>query len=170
MTLSATQSAEFVSDSLDKADNCPATDRFLGQNFVYDKRYASQNVQYFLPNHLTLFELAILAHVVHMEYPTYSLLGEDCYFYATLVYQVAKTYFGACPLVNADKTQDNLIYHIDSHLPARYGCWNGLMVKRVNTKFVSHVVAKYKKAHTEFIAQVILCSFKLLSLTTFYTD
>jgi len=33
-TLSAAQSAEFVSVSLDKADNCPATDWFLGQNFI----------------------------------------------------------------------------------------------------------------------------------------
>jgi len=101
-------------------------------------------MQYFLPNHLTLFELAILAHVVHKEFPTYLLLGEDCYFYAALVYQAAKIYFGARPVANPDKTQDDLIYHINKHLPIRYGRWNGLMVKRVNPRAVSNVVAKYK--------------------------
>jgi hypothetical protein len=168
-TLSATQSAECVSDSLDKGDHHPANDRFLGQNFVYDKRFAAQNVQYFLPNRLTLFELALLAHVVHQTHPTYSPLGDQCYLFAALVYQAAKKYFGTSPLLN---NKDEWVYEIDSHLPRDVKCgrWNGLMVNKVNPKDVSDVVHKYKKSYTQFIGEVILCSFELLSITTFYTD
>ena len=102
---------------------------FLEENFIHSPRLCGQNVQYFKPNHLSLFELALLANVVHDLYPTYSLLGRQCYFYANLVYTAAKIHFGVCPCPskNIDETQD-MVYIIDSHwhLSNKFGRWKGL--------------------------------------------
>jgi hypothetical protein len=163
LSLSATQSADMVSDSLHKSYNVPAIDQFLGENFVHRPQFAGQNVRYFKPNGLTLFEFVLLAQVVHEAYPTYSLLGEQCYFYAGLVYDATEKYFGVCPSEKADKSGD-VVYHIDSHLSNKYGRWNGIKVNRTDPEMVLDVIEKYKKAHTQHIAEVILV-FVQISIT-----
>jgi len=65
ISVSTTQASDIVSDE----NNTTACDRLLGESAVYSPEWAGQNVRYFKPNRLTLFELALLANVVHEEYP-----------------------------------------------------------------------------------------------------
>ena len=150
--LTSVESLKVVSDTLTKVENL-AIDRFLGESMVYDKRWHAQNVQYFKPNDLTLFQLAIVADVIHKLFPNYTSLDKHCYFYAGLVYAVAQQIGGIRPLINADETKDD-VYHIDKHLFDKFGRWNGLKVADVDAGIVTSVVKIYKQYHTLHIASV----------------
>jgi hypothetical protein len=159
LTVSASQavgaSSEAISESFDK-DKVPANDRFLGESFATSHQWNGRNVQFFKPNNLNLFELALLAHVVHEQYPTYSMLRNHCYFYASLVYDAAEALGGIRPSQNADITGNDVVYNIDSHLTQRYGRWNGLKVGRMDPKEVSNMVAKFKYILPKQLESVIL--------------
>ena len=95
VTVSSSEAAESVSDavsdSLDK-NKTAADDRFLGEWFITSDQWrgGGENLESFYPEMLTLFELVLIAYVVHKLYPYYTKLGKNCYFFAGLVYAVAK--------------------------------------------------------------------------------
>ena len=148
---------EPMSDS-DEVDNSPALDRILGEKFVYSAKWRGQNVQYFKPNRLTLFELVLLAYVVDMLYPEYSQLGN--HFYASLVYAAVEKHFGVHPSKNADDSEtQEMVYIINSHLSNKFGRWKGdksLMVHRIEPQVVSDVINKYKEVYPQEITKVFL--------------
>ena len=154
-TLSLIQTSDLMSDSLEKSDNTLAIDRFLGQNYLRSTRYHGQIVGYFKPHLLTLFDLVLLAHVVHEMYPTYTLLGQQCFFYARLVYASIQKIFGISPLKSADEN-GCLVYSIDSHLTVtfKYGRWKGILVNLIDEDTVSKVSDAYAVAYSDQVAKV----------------
>ena len=142
-----------IGDSLDKSDDFPVVDRFLGQNYVHSAQWHGQIVRYFKPDHLTLFELVHLAHVVHKMHPTSSFLGEQCYFYVRLVYTALENYFCVTASKSADESKD-LVCNVDSHLSIKYGHWKGPMVNKIDEETVSKVITMYKIAYREQVAKV----------------
>ena len=64
-TLSSPQSADLVSDSLDKPPTTPADDRFLGESYASKPKWQGKNIRYIKPTRLSLYELALLANAVH---------------------------------------------------------------------------------------------------------
>lgn len=154
VSLSATEVSDTVSDCL-KNNNTPASDRFLGEAHIYSKRYQGENVRYFQPQSLSFFELVFLANVVHMEYPYYSRFGTQCFFYAGGVYGVAEKHSGVHPVKNANPTQNNLLYNIDSHVAYKHGRWKGVKVGGVDQGTVSDIHHKFKKLLAKQIAKVI---------------
>ena len=156
-TLASTESMDIVSESLEKSKDTriQALDRFLGQDNLSKRRFHGKVVQYFKPNDLTLFQFSLIAHNAHDLYPTYSSFGDQCYFYAGLVYAAAKEIGGVHPSINADVSQDDdMVYTIDSHLGKEYGRWNGIKVKDVDPSCVRAVVGKYKESQTRYISEV----------------
>lgn len=148
------QSSNLMSDSLDKSENSRvAIDRFLGQNHVFSSRYHGKVIGYLKPKHLTLFELVILSHVVHELYPYYSLLSNQCFFYARLIYATIEHHFGISPSISADEKKD-VVYNIDSHLSIHYGRWKGIKVNAIDEETVSKVINVYKAAYNKQIAKV----------------
>jgi hypothetical protein len=99
---SSVSTSDLISESLNKSDSIPALDRFLGKNnFVSSSRYHGQIVAYFKPHQLTLFDLAVLAQVVHNMHPRYTILGEQCYFMPAL--SILQEIFGISPSQSADE-------------------------------------------------------------------
>lgn len=146
ITLSATQIANIISDSVDKGPHINAKDRFLGGKHLTLPRWGcSQNVQFFRPNRLSLFEFAVLANVVHEMHPDYTYLGTQCYFYAELVYAAAKDHFGV------RHSEENLD---DAHLRSKFGRYKGAKVNVVTRDEIDKTVVMYKKALADEQAQV----------------
>jgi hypothetical protein len=151
--LMSVESAKVVSKSLDNKEETLAIDRFLGETKVFDRRWHGQIVQYFKPNDLTLFQLAAIANMVNILFPNYSKLDNHCYFYAALVYAVARDIGKIRPSVNADEGGD-LLYNIDSHLFDKFGRWKGLKVASVDPELVAQIVKLYKKSEADLIFSV----------------
>lgn len=61
-----------------------ACHRFLGKRMVDYTR--GQNVRRFRPTNLNLFQLALLAYVVHKEYPLYSPFKNQPYWYSNIIF------------------------------------------------------------------------------------
>jgi hypothetical protein len=140
---------------IDKSDDTPAVDRFLGQNYLRSPHYHGQIVAYFKPDKLTIFEVILLAHVVHEMHPTYTLLGEQCYFYTRIIYAATQQIFGVSPSKSANENED-LVYFIDSHLttPVKYGRWKGILINIVDEDAVSKVKDAYAVTYSDQIAKV----------------
>ena len=144
-TLASARSADLLSDSL-TTSNIEVEDRFLGQNYLELKKYHGQIVQYFKPEHLTLFELAVLAHTLHELNPIYQILYSQCYFYPGLIFAAAKDYTGVLTSESVDKDQKGLVSICGSHLSDRYGHYNDLKVTSIKSNFqvVQSLVNRFK--------------------------
>jgi hypothetical protein len=153
MTLLSAQTADFMSD---ESPRKPAIDRFLGEDHVYMSWWQGENVRYFKPNRLTLFEIALLANVVHKLHPEYSCLQDHSYHYVDLVYSAIEKHFGVCCSEDASD-QDGILVKVDgSRLSNKYGRWRGVMVNRTKEEDVDLVISTYKDAYTEAVHTVIL--------------
>lgn len=154
-TLSLIHTSDLMSDSLETSEPFLAVDRFLGQNHFTFSRFHGQIMGYFKPRQLTLLNLVVLAHVVHALHPTYTLLREQCFFYARLVYVAIGDIFGICPSQSADENQ-GVVLHIDSHLTMtpRIGRWKGLLVNVVDGDTVSKVKDAYVSTYREQVEKV----------------
>ena len=84
------------------------------------KEYLGQVLQYFKPRNLFLFQLAVIAQVVHKSYPNYAILNAQCYYYAALVYAVAEKLGGIEALEGMDDNAE-LVNISGSYLSNRYG-------------------------------------------------
>jgi hypothetical protein len=149
-TLSLTETADLISDSLDLSDNSEAFDRFLGQNHVNLARWQGETVGCLKPNNLTLFELVLLAHVAHNLFPNYARLKQQCYFYAGLIFSAVE--YRWCKLQHADETDS-----VGSPCqPYKSGRWKGFKVKRVDKTEVLAAISKYDIVHSQTIDKVFL--------------
>ena len=119
LSVSAIQSVNLVLDSMKKSGYQVAMDQFVGNIFV--KEYLGQMLQYFKPRNLSLFQLAVIAQVVHTSYPNYAILNTQCYYYATLVYAVAKKIGGIKASEGMDKENIDLVSISGSYLSNHYG-------------------------------------------------
>lgn len=150
-SLRSLQSADQISESLDKGKDYPAKDQFLGEYFTSLKRFHGQYVRYFKPNNLSLFELALLANTIHDTFPRYSILEHQCYFFAGLICASVEHYFGIQPSKSFNDSEN---YIIDSHLPNNHGRWKGVKVHTVNPEHVVQAIRNFKKEHTTVISKV----------------
>jgi hypothetical protein len=156
-TLSLIYSSDLMSDSLETSAPFLAVDRFLGQNHFSFSQFHGQIMGYFKPRQLSLLNLVVLAQVVHAQHPTYTLLREQCFFYARLVYVAIGDIFGISPSQSADENQD-VVLDIDSHLTMtpRIGRWKGLLVNVVDADTVSKIKDPYTSAYREQVQKVFL--------------
>lgn len=166
-TMSSTQSFDVLSESLklklDDLHTSPAVDHFLGENYVFSPNWQGRNIRHFKPKKkLSLLELAVLVDVVHQAFPNYTLLKEQCYFFAGLVYSALQYQFGISSSSSSKLNEDeDLVYIDDSRLSNRFGCWKGELVSNVEPQEVMDIVEKFGKAYTSEIAKVSLKYFRL---------
>jgi hypothetical protein len=113
---------------------------------------------------MTLFDLALLADVVHLLHLTYALLRDQCYFYADIIYTAIKQHFGVCYSEDYNENQNNLIFVDGSCLSNKYGCYKGVMINRSNPLAID----LYKATHAKEMHAVILCPFKSKINVTYY--
>lgn len=144
-TLSLTETASLMSDSLDISDNSVAFDRFLGENHVNQQRWQAETIRNIKPKNFTLFQLAVLSHAAHELHPTYSLLKEQCFFYAGIIFAAVHMNWGA----DASKMEGS-----DLHASSNFGRWKGYKVQRVDSGDVSTLISKYEEVHSQKVAKV----------------
>jgi hypothetical protein len=162
LTVVSTQVADVLSRSTELSDKftaCDANDQFLGQKFVFDSKWHGENVRHFKPkNRLSLYEVALLANLVHKEFPKYNLLTVQCFFYADLVYRALEHRFGSQSgsSENVKENQDDLKVHIDnSVLSDKFGRYKGALLSKMAPKVVEDIVEKFTAAYAVEIVQVI---------------
>ena len=140
-TLSLTETASLVSDTLDISEDFPAYDRFLGEINIYAPRWDGETIRTIQPKNLTLFQLVVLSQITHMLYPTYSLLKHQCYFYAGIIFAAVEKNWEI-----ADQTKGV----VDS------GRYKGFKIKRINRDEVSNLISEYNNFHSQKVDKVIL--------------
>jgi hypothetical protein len=143
-------------DSLDKSPTTPANDLFLGQNFVSMAWWQGENMRYLKPDRMTLYDLALLANVVHLLHPKYVLLRGQSYSYADLIYTAIKQHFGVHCSEDCKENQNNLVYVDGSCLSNKYGRYKGVMINRTDPEDVSLAINSYKEAYAKEMHSVIL--------------
>jgi len=90
--LSQMSSLQSQKPSQKPSKDASADDRWLaGSNAdapEYTDSYPAKRI--FRPRHLNVFHMALLANVVHSQYPLYSLFKRNCYWFALLIFLAAK--------------------------------------------------------------------------------
>lgn len=147
-------------------------DQFVCGNILV-KEYLGQILQYFKPRNLSLFQLAVIAQVVHMSYPNYAILNTQCYYYAALVYAVAEKIGGIKASKDMDKENIDLVSISGSYLSNHYGQWKGLKVTRVepDSVVVHRVLERFKKEFNNELAQVFFHNdFSIYYFLLYFSD
>jgi hypothetical protein len=139
ISISFAQTVDLISESFDK--DAVAKDQFLGEHFV---DYSAENMRFFKPKKtLTLFDFALLAKTVHSMYPTYTLLGEQCFFYSGIIYFAALSYSGSVD--SSPGPNHNGFVQIDSsRLSNRYGSYKGVHVGDIDQRQIQTVLDKFR--------------------------
>ena len=110
-----------------------ADDRFLGSGTFINSLTINNRmgvlIDQMAPKNLSLFELGILADVVHNEAPTYTLYGEQCYWYTSVILDVLRLFYEDTLKPAPDATSDEAVPIISSdYLPQLAGRWKHLLI------------------------------------------
>jgi hypothetical protein len=164
-TIASTQSADLLSESirvkLDELHDSPAVDQFMGEKFVFSANWHGQNIRHLKPKkRLSLFQLVILADVVHMEFPKYKLLREQCFFFAALIYSTIEYHFGvnssSSTILSVVEDPNHDLVHIEnSRLSNRFGRYKGALLTEIQPQEVVDMATKYEKMFDLEIAKVM---------------
>lgn len=104
------------------------------------------------PIGLSLFELGILADVIHKHQPDYNLFRNQCYWFTSVIVAVVEVLHGN----SLDVPSGPHMY-----LPDLSGRWNGILVSNVEGKELSKIAGEYIKRRTE--------EFNNVGFTIFYS-
>ena len=155
ISVASVESVDGVLDSLKISGNHLADDHFIGGD-IFTTRFMGHVVQHFQPKALRLYDLAIIADVVHDANPNYVVLNTQCYFYASLVFAVAERFSQGTHLECADENRTDLVEIRGSYLSNKYGRWKGMKVTRVDPYSIvvnTMLTRVYEKKATQ-LAQV----------------
>jgi hypothetical protein len=148
-----------------------AYDRFLGGDKVDKPEYKNGTaLESFEPKHLNLFHLALLADVVHDDYPLYALFLRQCYWFANTIYYAAQMIDrDLSPPSDLTQAQDppqavndaTDLFYLPFHLyePTKAGCWKGIRISGCKAVVLSHIVRKFHARLNEYTAMVFFLSF-----------
>jgi hypothetical protein len=157
LSLSAARMARTLSNSKDKGGTkMHGYDRLMGENSLLNTGYAfGQNGRQITPIDLTLFNLIILAQVVHDYAPEYTFLDRNCYWFCSMI-------FDACiELFKIENLNDESNVKFGPHDTTVSGRLMGVKVSHTDIGELSDVVREYRNAHSEAYAQVKLIFSKL---------
>lgn len=173
-----------ASDSLNEPTppkDARANDRWLGGARAKKQEYrTAREVRTFRPKNLTLFHLALLAHVVHSEFPLYSLFRNQCYWFSNIIYDAAKILDEkispglesldlpqAAVSTETSTLMDEFFMPFYLYMPNAAGRWLGFKISEVEEVVRSRVVRKFHEQLQKHMAKVFLHSF-CQCITTVY--
>ena len=153
-----------VSDSLNKPippKDARANDRFVGSDLAFTERI---DLTSFRPRFLTLFHVALLSDVVHMECPLYALFRDQCYWYASNVYYAAQIidrdlafehHFRNRDLPDFDEDKmDNFFMPLHLYHSEHAGCWKGIRISGSKRVVLSSIIDKFYERLDYHLAEV----------------
>jgi hypothetical protein len=158
-TVSLTESADLVSDSIShKTDNTPAVDIFLGANSTMRRKYKrAETIQRIKPKGLKLFQLVLLAHIVHELYPEYLLLRRQCFFFASVIVYTVEARFGTLAIDDDDLDEgesENPSEIPDTPDLNKSGRWRGFKVHVLEKGVIDKLIARYNEDYSQKIRKV----------------
>jgi hypothetical protein len=134
-----------------KSGNNLANDRVVGVGMIDP----GQNIRQIQPRELSLFELVLLASVVHDLSPLYSLFKNQCYWFSSIIFHAVEALY-CSGRVEEPETEEEIYIPLlnDSYLPDLSGVWMGIRISRVEGAMVTYVCTEFKKLLRERMAQV----------------
>lgn len=143
-----------ASKSLNKPPkDAHADDHWLAGAKVKTAEYSTgQGAWSFKAVNLTLFHMALLAHVVHTEYPLYSLFKNNCYWFSNVMYLATKFIDKALgpnfdhsdhsgyPEEDSKGITDDFFLPFYLYLPQVAGRWMGFKICEVQEIVVERIV------------------------------
>jgi hypothetical protein len=149
-----------------QVEGIPAEDRFLGENYLRNRAYGTgHNAWHYKPHGLNIVHLAVLALVVHRERPLYSLMKDQCYWFATIIYEVIKLLF---PNPNGEsnnlrkedkfKKETAEVFIPFDYMPQGKvtGRWQGIKVSQAEDLVLATICVKFWEEYEKTIKSVIL--------------
>jgi len=169
VSLSATKAARVshaVSDSKDKGDSkmC-ALDRVQGGNLILSSRYGcGRNARQIKPKGMSLFNLIVLAQVVHNFAPHYSTLNRNCYWYTNMIFDACLEIFQDDESTTPEDDKRKKKFELyDSTVSGR---WLGWKVSHTDRNELSVIVSDYKQAHHKAFNKVKIVFISKLEFLT----
>ena len=144
ITLSITKSSKSISNSLDNQMSV-AFDRIQGEVAVKGPKYGcGQIAQQIRPKDMKLFELAVLADVVHNFALQYSLLDKNCFWFCSLILNSVKLLWKF----------EEFEQPGPDHQTEIFGRYKGIKITHTDPKEVSDIVRLFKEELKVVVNQV----------------
>lgn len=128
-----------------------AKDCFIGAKNIDVYGVYTRNVNQVHPQSLFLFDLLILADVVHDYDPIYSLLKSQCFWYACTICKVVSMEY-TCSTTGGNRgysgVRDSVRVPRNQYLPDLAGRWYGILITRVE-RAVSEVIRQKFRTRVE---------------------
>ena len=166
--------------------NIPAVDQWLGKNALLSNGYADADSDPqgdFSPLDVSLFDLAILAEVVHEEYPLYSIFKNQCYWFSHLILKAIIVISGlnkdanpgpdptamlisSLPATTPD-SGDRMLTQNDFKFPSRQGTWRGMKISEITPIVLASVIGKYLERRVIELVKVLISLFLLCAIAKY---
>src|SRR6266545_1668084 len=150
-TLVSIKAIQASADSIGKFKLACAKDQFTGgKDAEGSADTLGQVIWQIRPQFLTLFQLAILADIVHNYALLYSLFKRQCYWFASIICAVILK-ICTCTSVSPQglRQSDNIRIPPNSYLPDLAGRWMGILVTRVEETVLKIIIDKYEASFAE---------------------
>src|SRR6266511_3263678 len=155
--LSVSHSASESLKKVKPCQNAPADDRWVSGSKADTPEYEDDKEArwVFCPLNLTVFHLALLAHIIHQQYPIYSLFKRNCFWFTALIFATAKIldkmlhqgpheYPGDLEDLEVPEVPrgmiDMIFLLLFLYAPGTTGRWMGFKVCEVKSILASHIV------------------------------
>jgi hypothetical protein len=159
-TLTAIQA---LHSSSPKSLSCAAEDRILGRGkFVTNGqmvegvweagkaiREIGQVVDQLHPQDLSLLELGMIVHEIHLEAPNYHVLANQCYwFIRTICIIIILLYGDQLNLVKPSHKSPN------QYLPNLSGRWKNMLIAAPDDEAIRRIIIKFTRRQEQFFSEV----------------
>lgn len=154
MTLCSTKIAHTVAKAKKKGSKLDSSDRILGHEWVFNSGYLNgQNGRQIAPINMSLFDLVVLAQVVHEFAPEYSTLEHNCYWYCNIIVDACIELFELEAIGPITKDSETRV-KFGPHDTAVSGRMKGIKVSHTNPADLAIVVRDFKKARSKALQRV----------------
>ena len=155
-TLASAKAIHILTESTGKFKLAYAQDQFTGGKNVDDSgSVLGQIIWQIQPQSLTLFQVVILANVVHNYALLYSLFRRQCYWFAFIICAVILKTCTCSSIGSPDlHTEDDICIPPNSYLPNLAGRWMGILVRGVEEAVLKIMIEKYNARCDEKLDEV----------------
>jgi hypothetical protein len=142
-------------ESTGKLQLAYARDQFTGGKDVNASgSVLGQVVWQIQPQSLSLFQVVVLADVVHNYAPLYSLFRRQCYWFAFIICAVTLKTCICSSIGSPDLHMEDICIPPNSYLPNLAGRWMGILVRGVEEAVLEIMIEKYRARCDEKLNEV----------------
>ena len=157
--MAAASVSQALSNSLNKGEKMDAFNQILGDAAILLPWYSTgRSLCQIKPHNLTLFQLLLLANVVHEISPQYSNVEKNCYWYANVIVDAVISMFG---VHNDDPKADDDPASYDATRKRRFkpdpnisGRWHGWKVNHTKEGELVTIYSEFKTEYRDNLSKV----------------